>query len=219
MKIFLDTANVNHIREVAALGLLDGVTTNPTLVAREKREFKDLILEICRIVPGPVSAEVVSTDADGIVREARILAKWANNIVVKVPITPDGLKAVRTLSAEGIKTNVTLVFSLNQAFLACRAGAAFVSPFVGRLDDAGHDGIELVADSVDLIERYGFAAEVISASIRGPLHVIRSLQAGAHVATLPYDTLMKLFNHPLTDKGIKAFLDDWKKADLKFPDK
>ncbi|MFH1538714.1 MAG: fructose-6-phosphate aldolase, partial [bacterium] len=175
MKIFLDTANIDQIKEVNDLGLLDGVTTNPTLAAKEgKKDFKKMVLEICRICKGPVSAEVVATDTEGMIREARIISKWAKNIAVKIPITPDGLKAVNVLSKEGISTNVTLVFSLTQALMAAHAGATFVSPFVGRLDDIGLDGIELVEDCVSTFEDYDYKSEVISASIRGPHHVIRS---------------------------------------------
>ena len=215
MKFFIDTANIAQIKEVNELGVLDGVTTNPSLVAKEKRDFKELILEICSIVRGPVNAEVVSLEAGGMVEEARIVAGWAENIVVKIPMTPSGLKAVKILSAEGIKTNVTLVFSLSQAVLAAHAGATFVSPFVGRLDDIGSDGIELVRQCVEVYKNYGYTAEIISASIRGNLHVMDSALAGAHIVTVPYSILMGLFRHPLTDIGIERFLDDWKKANLK----
>lgn len=220
MKIFLDTANIDQIKEVNDLGLLDGVTTNPSLAAMEgKKDFKKMVLEICKVCKGPVSAEVVALDTKGMIKEARIISKWAKNIAVKIPITPDGLKAVKVLAAEGIKTNVTLVFSLPQALMAAHAGATFVSPFVGRLDDIGIDGIELVEDCVSTFEDYGYASEVISASIRGPHHVVRSALAGAHIVTLPYPVIKKMFKHPLTDIGMENFLKDWKKAGLKIPSK
>ena len=210
MKFFIDTANVKEIREAAALGVLDGVTTNPSLVAKEKRPFKETILEICDIVKGPVSAEVVSLEAEGMVREARLLAGWAPNIVVKVPLTADGLKATRQLAAEGIKTNVTLVFSAPQGLLAAKAGATFVSPFVGRIDDTGHDGIQLIRDLRQILDNYGFPTEIITASVRHPIHVVEAAKAGAHIATVPFVVLQAMIRHPLTDLGLERFLADWK---------
>jgi len=210
MKFFIDTANVKEIREAAALGVLDGVTTNPSLVAKEKRPFKETILEICDIVKGPVSAEVVSLEAEGMVREARLLAGWAPNIVVKVPLTADGLKATRQLAAEGIKTNVTLVFSAPQGLLAAKAGATFVSPFVGRIDDTGHDGIQLIRDLRQILDNYGFPTEIITASVRHPIHVVEAAKAGAHIATIPFAVLQAMIRHPLTDLGLERFLADWK---------
>jgi len=210
MKFFIDTANVKEIREAAALGVLDGVTTNPSLVAKEKRPFKETILEICDIVKGPVSAEVVSLEAEGMVREARLLAGWAPNIVVKVPLTADGLKATRQLAAEGIKTNVTLVFSVPQGLLAAKAGATYVSPFVGRIDDTGHDGMQLIRDLRQILDNYGFPTEIITASVRHPIHVVEAAKAGAHIATVPFAVLQAMIRHPLTDRGLERFLADWK---------
>ncbi len=212
MKFFIDTANIDEIKKAAGWGLVDGVTTNPSLVAREKRSFKDIIEEICSIVDGPVSAEAVSMDAAGLIKEARELSKIHRNIVVKIPMTLDGLQAVKTLSAEGIKTNVTLVFSALQALLAAKAGASYVSPFVGRLDDISHTGMELIGQILDIYGNYGFASEVIVASIRNPIHVLDSAAMGAHVATIPFKVLEQLSKHPLTDAGIKKFLEDWEKV-------
>ena len=209
MKIFIDTANLEHIREVNSWGILDGVTTNPTLVAKEGREFAGTIREICSIVDGDISAEAVSMDAEGMIAEARELSKMHNNVVVKIPMTAEGLKAVKVLSAEGVRTNVTLVFSPNQALLAAKAGATYVSPFVGRLDDINHTGMDLVRDIVDIFEVHGFDTQVIAASIRHPLHVTEAALAGAHVATIPYDVLKKMLKHNLTDAGIQKFLKDW----------
>ena len=210
MKFFIDTANVKEIREAAALGVLDGVTTNPSLVAKEKRPFKETILEICDIVKGPVSAEVVSLEAEGMVREARLLAGWAPNIVVKVPLTADGLKATRQLAAEGVKTNVTLVFSVPQGLLAAKAGATYVSPFVGRIDDTGHDGMQLIRDLRQILDNYGFPTEIITASVRHPIHVVEAAKAGAHIATVPFAVLQAMIRHPLTDRGLERFLANWK---------
>lgn len=212
MKIFLDTANVEHIREAASWGIVDGVTTNPSLIAREGREFREVVEEICGIVDGPISAEVISTDADGMVKEARELAKIHKNIVIKIPMTVEGLKAVKKLSSEGIKTNVTLVFSANQALLAMKAGATYVSPFVGRLDDIGHSGMEIVAQILDIRDNYGFRTEVIVASIRHPVHVLEAALMGADIATVPFSVLQKMVKHPKTDEGIERFLKDWEKV-------
>jgi len=211
MKFFLDTANIEEIKTAAAWGILDGVTTNPSLVAKEGVEFRTRVQEICRIVVGPVSAEVVATDAEGIMREARELASWAPNVVVKVPLIPEGIKAVCTLSKEGIKTNVTLCFSPVQALIAAKAGATYISPFVGRLDDIGHDGMELVEQIVQIYLNYGFDTEVIVASVRHPGHVVRGALAGAHIATIPFAVAERMFKHPLTDIGLKNFLADWEK--------
>jgi transaldolase len=212
MKFFIDTANIEEIKEANRMGMVDGVTTNPSLIAKEGKEFKALIKEICAIVNGPVSAEVISLEADGMVREARDLAKLHDNVVVKIPMTVDGLKAVRALTAEGIRTNVTLVFSPLQALMAAKAGASYVSPFVGRLDDLSHDGMALVEQLVEIYSNYAFETEIIVASVRNPLHVLDAAMMGADIATIPFNVLSKLAAHPLTDKGIKAFLDDWKKA-------
>jgi len=212
MKFFIDTANVANIREANSWGVVDGVTTNPSLVAKEGREFKETILEICSVVDGPISAEVVSLDAEGMVREARELASWHPNIVIKIPMTKEGMRAARQLRGEGIRTNITLVFSPNQALIAAKAGGSFISVFVGRLDDAGHDGMEVVRDTVELIETYDFDAEVIVASVRHPIHVVEAMRAGAHIATIPFAVLDQMFKHPLTDIGIERFLKDWEKV-------
>ncbi|HEX9908844.1 MAG TPA: fructose-6-phosphate aldolase [Thermoplasmata archaeon] len=215
MKIFIDTANIDHIKEISSWGILDGVTTNPTLVAKEGCDFRCRIEEICAVVDGPISAEAVSMDAQGMVWEARELSKMHKNIVVKIPMTSEGLKAVKILSKEGVKTNVTLVFSPNQALLAAKAGATYVSPFVGRLDDISHDGMDLVRNIVTILNNYGFKTQVIAASIRHPVHVTEAALAGAHVATIPYDVLKKMIRHSLTDEGIKKFLEDWEKVPKK----
>jgi transaldolase len=212
MKFFIDTANVANIREANSWGVVDGVTTNPSLVAKEGREFTETILEICSIVDGPISAEVVSLDAEGMVREASELAGWHPNIVIKIPMTKEGMRAARELRGEGIRTNITLVFSPNQALIAAKAGGSFISVFVGRLDDAGHDGMEVVRDTVELIETYDFDAEVIVASVRHPIHVVEAMRAGAHIATIPFAVLDQMFKHPLTDIGIERFLKDWEKV-------
>jgi transaldolase len=211
MKFFIDTANIEEITKANELGLLDGVTTNPTLVAREGREFKELISEICSIVDGPVSAEVLSTDTDGMLREAREIAAIADNIVVKIPLIKEGLRAVKTLTSEGIKTNVTLCFSPIQALMAAKAGATYVSPFVGRLDDISQEGMEVVEQIVMIYENYGYDTEIIVASIRNPMHVLDAALMGADISTIPYNVMEQLIKHPLTDIGLKKFLDDWKK--------
>ena len=207
MKLFIDTANVSEIREMA--WLVDGVTTNPTLVAREKRPFEDVIVEICGIVDGPISAEVTALDCDGMTSEARELAAIHGNVVVKIPMTEEGMQAVVRLSEEGIRTNVTLVFSTNQALLAAKCGATFVSPFVGRIDDIGGDGMGLVAEILEVYANYAFPTEVLVASVRHPRHVVEAVTLGADIATVPYAVLKKLFDHPLTDAGIERFLKDW----------
>ena len=211
MKIFLDTANVQHIREANSWGVVDGVTTNPTLIAREGRNFEEVVREICEIVDGPISAEVVSEDAEGMVKEARELSKIHKNVVIKIPMTPEGLKATRVLKDEDIKTNVTLVFSSNQVLLAAKAGATFVSPFIGRLDDQGQVGMEVIRETVTILETYDFDTQVIVASVRHPIHVLESALAGAHIATVPFDVLKKMARHSLTDVGIRKFLEDYKK--------
>lgn len=212
MKIFLDTANIDQIKEAASWGIIDGITTNPTLVSRENMPFDKLIKQICKIVPGPVSVESVSAKAEDIIKESRKLAQLADNVVIKIPITIEGLKAISVLSGEGIQVNTTLIFSPNQALLAAKAGARFVSPFVGRLDDISHDGMELVDQIVTIFNNYGYETEVIVASIRHPLHVVEAALMGADIATLPFDPLVKMANHPLTDIGIARFLKDWEKV-------
>lgn len=211
MKFFIDTANIDEIKKANELGLLDGVTTNPTLVSREKRDFEELIKEICEVVDGPVSAEVTSLDAEGMVEEARHLAKIAPNVVVKIPMITEGIKATKILSGENINTNVTLVFSPLQALIAAKAGATFVSPFIGRLDDISSVGMEVVEDIVTIYENYGFQTEVIVASIRSPVHVLDASLIGAHIATIPFNVLIRLTEHPLTKIGLDKFLEDWKK--------
>lgn len=212
MKFFIDTANIEEIKEANAMGMVDGVTTNPSLIAKEGGDFKEIITEICKTVDGPISAEVIGLDTDSMVSEARELAQIHDNIVVKIPMTVDGLKAVRLLSAEGIKTNVTLVFSPLQALMAAKAGATYVSPFVGRLDDLSHEGMLIVEQIVEMYSNYAYDTEIIVASVRNPLHVLESALMGADIATIPFNVLSKLASHPLTDKGIDAFLNDWKKA-------
>lgn len=211
MKFFIDTANVDEIKKALALAMVDGVTTNPSLVAKESRPFNDILKEICALVEGPVSAEVVSLDAPGMVAEARELVKIADNIVIKIPMIEEGLKAVKQLTAEGIKTNVTLVFSATQALLAAKAGATFVSPFVGRLDDIAINGMDLIADIMAIYRNYGFTAEVIVASVRHPMHVVDAARIGADIATIPYKVIAQLAKHPLTDIGMQQFLADWEK--------
>ncbi|HWO21893.1 MAG TPA: fructose-6-phosphate aldolase [Kofleriaceae bacterium] len=212
MKFFIDTADVKEIREAAAMGLVDGVTTNPSLVAKTGRKFRDVLLEICDLVKGPVSAEVVGTQHDAIMAEARELAGLRPNIVVKIPLIPEGLKAVRTCSGEGIKTNVTLCFSATQALLAAKAGAAYISPFVGRLDDVSTNGMQLIGEIVQIYQNYDFPTEVLVASVRHPMHVHEAAMIGAHVATCPLSVLLQLSKHPLTDAGLAKFLADWEKV-------
>jgi len=213
MKFFIDTADINEIRDLAATGLVDGVTTNPSLVAKTGKSFLDVVKEICAVVPGPVSAEVTATDHKTMLAEGRKLAKLASNVTVKVPLTPDGLKTCKALSDEGTKVNVTLCFSAAQAILAAKAGATYISPFVGRLDDIGADGMALISDIVQIYDSYpAFTTEVLVASVRHPIHVIEAAKMGAHVATLPPSVLRQMFNHPLTDKGLAAFLADWAKT-------
>ena len=212
MKIFLDTANLRELREGEALGVLDGVTTNPSLLAKEPGDAEETLLEICRIVDGPVSAEVVATDPEGMIREGRHWASLHENIVVKCPCTPAGLQATRALSKEGYRVNVTLVFSAPQGLLAAKAGAAYCSPFVGRLDDISAPGMDLVADLVQIYKNYSFSCEVLAASLRHPLHVVEAAKIGSHVATMPFNVFSSLIKHPLTDIGLKRFLDDWEKA-------
>jgi transaldolase len=213
MKFFVDTADIKEIRDLAASGLLDGVTTNPSLIAKSGRKILDVIAEICDVVPGPVSAEVAATEYEQIMREAKVLRAIAKNVTVKVPLTPDGLRACKALSSDGTMVNVTLCFSAAQALLAAKAGATFISPFVGRLDDIGHDGMELIADIVQIYANYdALKTEVLVASVRNPLHVITAAKIGAHVATLPPAVLRSLYSHPLTDKGLANFLADWAKT-------
>ena len=212
MKFFIDTADVKEIKEAAAMGLVDGVTTNPSLVARTGRKFRDVLLVICDVVKGPVSAEVVSTTHDEMMKEARELAALRPNIIVKIPLIPEGLKAVKTCTDAGIKTNVTLCFSATQALLAAKAGATYISPFVGRLDDVSMDGMQVVADILEIYDHYGYPTEVLVASVRHPIHVLQAAKMGAHVATCPLSVLLQLSKHPLTDLGLAKFLDDWKKV-------
>ena len=219
MKIFLDTANVASIISFVDMGVLDGVTTNPTLIAKENRDFLGLVTDILRIVPGPVNLEVVSQETEGMVKEGRELASLGSNVVVKCPMTAAGLVAVRKLRKEGINTNVTLVFSPNQALLAAKSGASYVSPFIGRLDDAGHEGMKVIADTVQIFRNYDIQTQVLVASIRHPVHVVEAAKLGAHVATMPPDVLDKMVKHPLTDVGLKRFLDDWARAGLKLPER
>ncbi len=209
MKFFIDTADVKEIREAHALGLVDGVTTNPSLIAKSGRKFKDVIKEIVSIVDGPISAEVISLDAPGMIKEGKELAKIHKNIVVKLPMTPEGLKACKALTDKGIKTNVTLIFTSMQALLAAKAGATYVSPFVGRLDDISQDGMGIIEEIRTIFDNYGYMAEIIVASVRNPIHVLNSALIGADVATIPYSVMIQLAKHPLTDAGIEKFLKDW----------
>ena len=214
MKIFLDTANVSEIREGVSIGIVDGVTTNPSLIAKEKRPFRDLVEEICRIVDGPVSLEVVATGTDGMVQQGRELAKIAPNVVVKLPTTVEGLKALRILRGEGLRTNLTLCFSPSQALLVAKGGATYVSPFLGRLDDISHVGMDLIRTIRKIYDNYGFETKILAASLRSPLHVVDAALAGADIATLPFAVFQQLIKHPLTDIGLKRFLDDWQKAGI-----
>ncbi|MFY9482756.1 MAG: fructose-6-phosphate aldolase [Tissierellaceae bacterium] len=209
MKLFIDTANVDEIREINELGVICGVTTNPSLIAKEGRVFEEVVKEIADIVDGPISAEVISLEKEGMLKEARELAKIHPNIVIKVPMTKEGLKAVKVLYKEGIKTNVTLIFSANQALLAARAGATYVSPFVGRLDDISNLGMDIIEDIVQIFDIHGIDSEIIAASIRHPIHVLNAAKAGSHIATIPYKIFLQMIDHPLTDKGIDKFIKDW----------
>lgn len=211
MKIFIDTANVQEIKEAVSLGVIDGVTTNPTLIAKEARPANELLREICSVISGPVSAEVISLEAEGMVEEAQALAKTAKNIVVKIPLTKDGIKAAKALSGKGIKTNVTLCFSANQALLAAKAGADYVSPFIGRLDDISQPGMELIRNIKTIYRNYGFKTEIIVASVRNPVHVLEAALCGADIATIPFKVIEQLIKHPLTDLGIQRFIEDYRK--------
>ncbi len=211
MKFFIDTANIEEIKKAVDMGMVDGVTTNPSLIARENKPFQEIIKEICKVVDGPISAEVIALDADGMVREGRELAAIHANIVIKIPMTTEGLKAVKQLAEEKIKTNVTLVFSASQALMAAKAGASYASPFVGRLDDISQNGMDLVSDIMNIYDNYGYATEVIVASIRNPNHVVDAALLGAHIATIPFKVIAQLARHPLTDLGMEQFLADWEK--------
>ncbi len=215
MKLFIDTANVEEIRKAAVLGVLDGVTTNPSLIAKEGRDLKEVINEICSIVDGPISAEVISLNSEDMVSEGRELAKIHKNVVIKIPMCEEGLKAVHVLAKEGVRTNVTLIFSAQQALLAAKAGASFVSPFMGRLDDTGNGGIQVIEDIAAIFDYYGIDTEIISASIRTPMHVLDCAKAGAHISTVPYKVIMQMIKHPLTDIGIEKFMEDYNKMTQK----
>ena len=213
MKFFLDTANLDEIRQGVSFGVIDGITTNPTLVAKEKRPFREHVIDICNLVKnGEISAEVVATDTDGILRQAREIATWHPNIIVKIPTIPDGVRALSVLSKEGIKVNMTLVFSAPQALIVAKAGAYFVSPFLGRLDDIGADGLSLLQEIMDIYQAYNYPTQVLAASLRHPLHVIAAARMGAHIGTMPFKVFEQLFKHPLTDRGLEGFLKDWEKA-------
>ena len=212
MKIFIDTANIDEIRKANDWGVIDGVTTNPSLIAKERRGFDEVVREIISIIDGPISLEVISLQSDGMIKEAINMSEWSKNVVIKIPMTQEGLKAVKILNAQNIKTNVTLVFSVNQAILAAKAGATYVSPFIGRLDDIGHDGMQIVRDMVTIFNIYHYETEIIVASVRHPIHVIEAAKVGAHVATIPYNVIEKMFSHPLTDAGVAKFMSDWKKV-------
>lgn len=210
MKIFIDTANIEEIKKANGWGVIDGVTTNPTLVAKENRNFDELVTEITQIINGPISVEVISTDSEGMIREAVAISGWSQNIVIKIPMTPEGLQAVKKLKTMNIRTNVTLVFSVNQAILAAKAGSTYVSPFIGRLDDTGCDGMQIVRDMVQIFREYHYETEIIVASVRHPLHVVEAAKSGAHVVTIPFTVIEKMFRHPLTDIGLATFINDWK---------
>ncbi len=212
MKFFIDTANIDEIKKAAAMGVLDGVTTNPSLAAKETAPYKEILKEICKVVPGPVSAEVIATDADGMLREADDLLKIADNIVIKIPTILEGLRAIKSLSSRGIKTNATLVFSPTQALMVAKAGATYVSPFVGRLDDVSTNGMDLIRQIVTIYQNYGYDTEVLVASVRHPMHVVEAAMIGAHVVTMPFGVIGQLMKHPLTDIGLEKFLADYKKA-------
>ncbi len=212
MKFFIDTANLDEIKEALKLGLLDGVTTNPSLIAKAGKPFEVVAREICELVPGPVSLEVIATNAEEMISEGKALRKYGKNVVVKVPLTTEGIKATKALSSEGIPVNVTLIFQPVQAMLAAKAGAAYVSPFVGRLDDIGVDGMKMVGEIVTIFSKYDFKTEVLVASVRHPIHILEAARMGAHVATIPLKVIQQLVKHPLTDSGLKTFLDDWKKV-------
>ena len=215
MDIFADTADIEEIRKLNELGIIDGVTTNPSLIAKSGREIREVLAEICELVPGPISGETVSSDAEGMVREGRWLREIANNMVVKVPLTPEGIKACYQLSDEGHPVNVTLCFSANQALLAAKAGATFISPFVGRLDDISSEGMQLIQEIRMIYDNYDFPTEILTASARGPMHILEAAKIGSDVVTAPPKAIWQMFNHPLTDKGMKAFLDDWEKTGQK----
>lgn len=215
MKFFLDSADINEIRQMADLGICDGVTTNPTLVAKSGQDFKTLLHEIVRLIPGPISAEVVGTSANEMLAEAEVLAKIHENIVIKLPLTPEGLKACKALSARNIKTNVTLCFQAGQALLAAKCGATYISPFIGRLDDISQDGMALIREIRAIYDNYGYETQILAASVRHPQHIIQAALAGSDVATCPFKVLMALYQHPLTEKGLASFMDDWKKANQK----
>ncbi|MEY4063862.1 MAG: fructose-6-phosphate aldolase [Pseudomonadota bacterium] len=215
MKFFLDSADINEIRQMADLGICDGVTTNPTLVAKSGQDFKTLLQEIVRLIPGPISAEVVGMTANEMLAEAEVLAKIHENIVIKLPLTPEGLKACKALSARNIKTNVTLCFQAGQALLAAKCGATYISPFIGRLDDISQDGMALIREIRAIYDNYGYETQILAASVRHPQHIIQAAIAGSDVATCPFKVLMSLYQHPLTDKGLASFMDDWKKANQK----
>jgi len=212
MRFFLDTANIEHIKEANEMGVICGVTTNPSLIAKEGRDFNEVIKEITEIVDGPISGEVISEDAQGMVKEGREIAKIHKNMIVKIPMTAEGLKATKVLSKEGIKTNVTLIFSVTQALLAANAGATYVSPFLGRIDDISMDGMELVRNIADIFEIHGIETEIIAASVRNPIHVIQAAQAGANISTIPYSLVLQMIKHPLTDQGLEKFKADWAAA-------
>lgn len=215
MKLFIDTANIDEIKEINHWGVICGVTTNPSLIAKEGRDFKEVVREIANIVDGPISAEVIALDAENMIKEARELVKIHPNIIIKIPMTKEGLKAVKILNSEDVKTNVTLIFSANQALLAARAGATYVSPFVGRLDDIGNDGMDIVVDIVRIFELHHIETEIIAASIRNTSHVLQAAKAGAHISTIPYKVFVQMLDHPLTKSGIEKFLEDWESLEIK----